>query len=65
MIKIIQQKMREKNLSQGQLASLVGMKQQYISKILLGKVKNPSFEIVVKIAEVLDIDLNQFKKKGK
>lgn len=65
MIKIIQQKMREKKLSQSQLSSLVGIKQQYISKILLGKVKKPSFEIVVKIAEVLDIDLNQFKKKGK
>lgn len=65
MIKIIQQKMREKELSQSQLASLVGIKQQYISKILLGKVNKPSFEIVVKIAEVLDIDLNQFKKKGK
>lgn len=61
MIKIIQQKMREKKLSQSQLASLVGIKQQYISKIL----NKPSFEIVVKIAEVLDIDLNQFKEKGK
>ncbi|AWN66980.1 XRE family transcriptional regulator [Lactococcus lactis subsp. lactis] len=65
MIEIIQQKMREKKLSQSQLASLVGIKQQYISKILLGRVNKPSFEIVVKIAEVLDIDLNQFKKKGK
>lgn len=57
--------MRAESISQVQLAKLVGVKQQYISKILLGKVKKPSFETVAKIATVLDIDLNQFKEKGK
>lgn len=61
MIKIITEKMQEKNLSQNKLAELAGVSQQDISRVLLGDTKNPSFGLVVKIAKVLDIDLNQFK----
>ncbi|WP_143467351.1 helix-turn-helix domain-containing protein, partial [Lactococcus fujiensis] len=43
MKEIIIHKMQEKNISQNKLAELVGVKQQYISKILLGKVESPSF----------------------
>ena len=47
------------------LSKLSGVSTQSLSAIKLGQSKKPSFEIVVKIAEVLDIDLTQFKKKGK
>lgn len=63
MQKIIIKKMKEKNLSQGQLAKLMGVSQQYISKFLLGEVKSPGFYFMVKIADKLDIDLNDFIKK--
>ncbi|WP_143467343.1 helix-turn-helix domain-containing protein, partial [Lactococcus fujiensis] len=43
MKEIIILKMQQKNISQSKLAELVGVKQQYISKILLGKVESPSF----------------------
>ena len=48
-------------MSQRQLAEMVGVKQQYISKILLGKVESPSFRLIVKISDVLDIDLNDLR----
>lgn len=63
MKEIIIHKMQEKNISQNKLAELVGVKQQYISKILLGKVESPSFKLVVRISKVLDIDLNELKKE--
>lgn len=63
MKEIIILKMKQQNMSQSKLAILVGVKQQYISKILLGKVESPSFKLIVKISEVLDIDLNVFKEK--
>lgn len=65
MKEIIIHKMQEKNISQNKLAELVGVKQQYISKILLGKVVSPSFNLIVRISNVLDIDLNEFKEKEK
>ncbi|QIW51198.1 helix-turn-helix domain-containing protein [Lactococcus raffinolactis] len=61
MQKVIIQKMKEKNLSQNQLAKLVGVKQQYISKFLLGKVKSPGFNFMIRIADALDIDLNDLR----
>ena len=63
MKEIIILKMQQKNISQSKLAELVGVKQQYISKILLGKVESPSFKLVVRISKVLDIDLNELKKE--
>lgn len=53
--------LKENNLSQRQLAEMVGVKQQYISKILLGKVESPSFKLVVKIADALNISLDEFR----
>ncbi|MHB9679788.1 helix-turn-helix transcriptional regulator [Lactococcus lactis] len=62
---IIEGKLKEKNMSIYRLSKLSGVSTQALSAIKLGQSKKPSFEIVIKITEVLDIDLNQFKKKGK
>jgi transcriptional regulator with XRE-family HTH domain len=62
MQKIIIDKMKDKKLSQKQLAEMVGVKQQYISKIILGNVKSPSFKLMVKISDSLDIPLEEFAK---
>ena len=40
---------------------MIGVSQQYISKFLQGKVKSPGFNFMVKIADALDIDLNDFR----
>lgn len=60
---ILNRKMKEKNISQMVLANKVGVKQQYISKIVLGHIKSPSFDLVCKIADALDIDINEFREK--
>lgn len=60
---ILSRKMKEKNISQTELANQVGVKQQYISKIVLGHIKSPSFDLICKIADALDIDINEFREK--
>ncbi len=64
LIELMTQKMEEREVSQGQLAKKTGTKQQYISAIILGKIINPNLALVVKIADVLDIDLNELKGKS-
>lgn len=62
---IIEDKLKEKHMSIYRLSKLSGVSTQLLSAIKFGQSKKPSFEIVLKIATVLDIDLNQFKEKGK
>ena len=61
MQKIIIEKMKDKKLTHSQLGRMIGVSQQYISKFLQGKVKSPGFNFMVKIADALDIDLNDFR----
>ena len=45
-----------RKLSQGKLANLSGVDQPIISRIEAGKVRNPAFDTVIKLAHALDID---------
>lgn len=45
---------KSKNLSQANLAEMVGVKQATISRIEKG-VNHPSLDVVIKIADVLDV----------
>ena len=56
----IEEKLKEKNMSIYRLSKLSGVSTQSLSAIKLGQSKQPSFERVVKIPDVLHIDLNQF-----
>ncbi|WP_270219345.1 helix-turn-helix domain-containing protein [Lactococcus garvieae] len=60
---ILNREMKKKNISQMELANIVGVKQQYISKIVLGKIKSPSFDLICKIADALEVDINEFREK--
>jgi Predicted transcriptional regulator len=60
---ILNRKMKEKNISQTELANKVGVKQQYISKIILGHIKSPSFDLICKIADALEVDIHEFREK--
>lgn len=48
-----------KNLWQGDLAKQIGMTKDYISKIELGKQRNPGLQPLVKISQVLNVELSQ------
>jgi SOS-response transcriptional repressor LexA len=49
---------RQRGMSQKQLADKLGMKPQALNKILLGKVQDPGFDTVARIADVLGVKLD-------
>lgn len=55
------ERLSELNMSKYKLAKLTGIFEQTIYFILRGESKNPRLDHVVKIATVLDIDLNKLK----
>ena len=59
--KLINERLKELNMSKYKLAKLTGIFEQTIYYILKGDSKNPRLDHVIKIAMVLDIDLNELK----
>ncbi|WP_314038953.1 helix-turn-helix transcriptional regulator [Gemella morbillorum] len=58
---LINERLKELDISKYKLAKLSGIFEQTIYSILNGESKNPRLDHVVKIATVLDIDLNKLK----
>jgi XRE family transcriptional regulator of biofilm formation len=52
----LRRRRRELDITQNQLAERVGVDQTTISDLERGRNKKPSWEIVAKIAKVLDVD---------
>lgn len=59
--KLINERLKELNMSKYKLSKLTGIFEQTIYSILKGESKNPRLDHVIKIATVLDIDLNKLK----
>ena len=57
----IEGKIKEKGISVYRLSKLAGVSHQALSSLKTGKSKSPSFELMVKIGDALDIDLNDFR----
>ncbi len=62
---VIEKHLKEKNITAYRLAKMTGLTQQTISAMKTGKIKDPRFKIIIRISNVLDIDLNEFKEKEK
>ena len=50
--------LREKEITQGQLADMVGVKREYINRIINRKI-DPSVRLAMKIAEALGVDMSE------
>ena len=57
----IEGKLKEKGISVYRLSKLAGVSHQALSSLKTGKSKSPSFELMVKIADALDISLDEFR----
>lgn len=53
--------LKEKGISQNQLARLSGLPSAHINQIVNGKVKWPSIENAFAIADALEVDVNVFR----
>lgn len=58
---VMNKRLEEKEMTRYKLSKLSGVSQPLLYKIANNEVKSPKFSDVIKIARVLDIDLNIFK----
>lgn len=61
MWKKVEKIMKEKGLNQEQLAQKMNVHSGTISDLKMGRIKRPSFELMVKIANALEVSLDDFK----
>ena len=59
----IEELLKERNMTTYRLAQLSGINKATLAHIKSGKVKKPLFETVCKIADALDVDINEFREK--
>lgn len=56
---LILKKLKEQQITQKCLAQKTGYSQMYIYKVINGKIKNPSFDFICKLSDVLCIPLSE------
>lgn len=57
----VEKQMHLKNINQNQLAKKMGIRNGTLSDFKKGRIKNPSFKLMTKIADALDISLDEFR----
>ncbi|WP_434351067.1 helix-turn-helix transcriptional regulator [Trichococcus flocculiformis] len=60
---IIEKILKEKGLNQEQLAKRMKVHSGTVSDLKKGRIKKPSFELMCKIADALEISLDVFREK--
>lgn len=60
---MIEKRMIELNINQSELARRANINNTVISALKLGKIEKPSFELVCKIADALEIRLDELRGK--
>lgn len=61
MWQIIEEIMSEKGMNQNQLAKKMGVRNGIITDLKKGRIKVPSFQLMVKIADALGVSLDIFR----
>lgn len=59
----IKQRLDEKQLSEYRLSKIIGTSTAHMSRLMTGDIKDPRFELVCKIADALDIAVDELRKK--
>ena len=59
----IEKLLKEKNLNQEQLAKRMHVSSGTVSDFKKGRTKKPSFELMCKIADALEVSLDVFREK--
>lgn len=53
--------LEERNMSQRELSRRAGIGKSTIPEIKRGNIKKPSFELICKLADGLEVDINEFR----
>lgn len=63
--KILKQILEQRNISHYRLSKLSGVSESTINTMIRGEINYPSFENAIKIADALDISLDEFRNGDK
>lgn len=55
--------MKKKDMNQEQLAKRMGIHSGTISDLKNGRIKKPSFELIEKISNALEVSMDEFRKE--
>ena len=58
----IEEPLEARNMNQNQLAVKAGISAGIITDLKMGRIKKPSFDLMCKIADVLEVSLDEFRK---
>lgn len=61
MWEVIEVHLMEQNMKPIELAEKAGISTGTLSDLKSGRLKNPSFKLLEKVADVLNIDMNEFR----
>lgn len=62
-IKRINERLKEKEMTEYRLAKKINVSTGHMTKLMTGNIKDPRFELVCKIADALDITVDELRKK--
>lgn len=62
-IKRINERLKEKEMTEYSLAKNINVSPGHMTKLMAGNIKDPRFELVCKIADALEITVNELRKK--
>lgn len=60
---VIDKLMKERNTNQNRLAKKMDISQSVLSELKRGNIKKPSFELMCKIADALEVSLDVFREE--
>lgn len=63
MWKLVEKILKEKDITQYELAKRMGVSTGTITELKMGRIKKPSFELACKIADALEISLDDLRTK--
>ncbi len=55
--------LNQKKLTQYQLAKKMGVSVSTITELKMGRINKPSFELMCKIADALEVSLDEFRER--
>ena len=59
----IKERLVEKHMTEYRLAKMINTSTAHVTQLMAGSIKDPRFELVCKIADALDITVDELRKK--
>lgn len=62
-LKRINERLKEKEMTEYRLAKNINVSTGHMTKLMTGNIKDPRFELVCKIADALEIPIDELRKR--